>query len=85
MPMSIASPPQEIVPRIREAISGAIPGAEVEVEARGSHFKLVVVSRAFEGKRTLQKQRMVLSAIKHLMEGDNPPVHAIDALETRTP
>ena len=85
MPLSIAAPPQEILPQIRQSIESAIPGASVDVEGSGTHFRLVVVSEQFEGQRTLQRQRMVLSAIKHLMEGDNPPVHAIDSLETRTP
>jgi len=84
MPMSIASPPREIVPAVQEAITKAIPGATVEVRANGTHFEISVRSEAFEGKRTLARQRMVLSAIKHLMEGDNPPVHAIDRLETST-
>jgi len=82
MGMSIASPPREIVPRVRDAILQAIPGAEVEVKANGSHFEIRVRSATFEGMRTLHRQRLVLSAIKHLMEGDNPPVHAIDVLET---
>ena len=33
----------------------------------------------------LAQQRLVLSSIKHLLAGDRPPVHAVDALETRTP
>jgi len=84
VPMSIASPPREIVPTVRAAIVQAIPGAEVEVRANGTHFEISVRAAAFEGKRTLARQRMVLSAIKHLMEGDNPPVHAIDRLDTHT-
>jgi len=84
MPMSIASPPREIVPAVESAIRDAIPGAQVEVKANGTHFEIAVRSPAFEGKRSLARQRMVLSAIKHLMDGDNPPVHAIDKLETST-
>ena len=33
----------------------------------------------------LEKQRLVLSAIKHLLAGNSPPVHAVDLLTTRTP
>ena len=36
----------------------------------------------FDGKKTLEKQRMVYSALKELMSGNNAPVHAIDNLET---
>jgi acid stress-induced BolA-like protein IbaG/YrbA len=83
MAITIASPPQEIVPRVREAIESAIPGASVQVKASGTHFEISVVSSAFEGKNTLNRQRMVYAAIAHLMKGDNAPVHAVDKLETR--
>jgi len=43
------------------------------------------VSTAFAGKSMLESQRLVLSAIKHLINGANPPVHAVDSLTTRTP
>jgi hypothetical protein len=33
----------------------------------------------------LESQRLVYSAIAHLMKGDAPPVHAVDSLKTRTP
>ena len=29
--------------------------------------------------------RLVLGAIKHLINGDRAPVHAVDSLTTRTP
>jgi stress-induced morphogen len=44
-----------------------------------------VTSSAFAGKSMLQSQRMVYSAIAHLMKGDLAPVHAVDSLRTRTP
>jgi acid stress-induced BolA-like protein IbaG/YrbA len=33
----------------------------------------------------LQKQRIVLQSIKHLMDSMNAPVHAVDQLMTFTP
>ena len=83
MPLQISPPPQEIVPRIRSAVQTAIPGAQVDVVANGNHFELRVVSPAFAGKRTLERQRMVLSSLRELMSGDHAPVHAIDRLQTR--
>ena len=56
-----------------------------EVVANGSHFSLKVISPVFEGKKTLEKQRMVYGALKDLMAGSNAPVHAIDHLETLVP
>lgn len=70
---------------IRTAIQAAIDGAAVEVAGSGGHFSIAVVSPAFEGKGLLDRQRLVYSAIAHLMKGDRPPVHAVDVLKTRTP
>jgi acid stress-induced BolA-like protein IbaG/YrbA len=39
----------------------------------------------FAGKNMLESQRLVYSAITHLMAGDMAPVHAVDSLKTRTP
>ena len=39
----------------------------------------------FDGKKTLEKQRMVYSGLKELMAGNNAPLHAIDKLETLIP
>ena len=71
--------------QIHEAIAGAIPGAEINVTGGGGHFEIHVVSEQFAGKRIIQKHRMVLSAIKGLMAGDNAPVHAIDKLVCELP
>jgi acid stress-induced BolA-like protein IbaG/YrbA len=85
VPLQISDPPQETIPRIRAAVQTAIPGAEVDVVANGNHFELRVISAAFAGKRTLEKQRMVLSSLRELMSGDRAPIHAIDKLETLVP
>ena len=68
---------------IREAIAGAIEGAQIEVTGEGGHFSIVVVSPAFAGKSMLQSHQMVLASIAHLMKGDMAPVHAVDSLKTR--
>lgn len=70
---------------IRTAIIAAMPDAQVEVAGGGGHFRIAVVSKEFAGKGLLAQQRLVLSAIKHLLAGERAPVHAVDALETRTP
>jgi stress-induced morphogen len=44
-----------------------------------------VVSPAFAGLGMLESQRLVYSAIAHLMQGDLAPVHAVDRLKTRVP
>ena len=62
-----------------------MPDAVVEVSGGGGHYTILVISTAFAGKNMLESQRLVLGAIKHLINGANPPVHAVDSLVTRTP
>jgi acid stress-induced BolA-like protein IbaG/YrbA len=70
--------------QIEDAVKAAIDDARVEVSGSGGHFEIKVTSQQFDGKKLLEKQRMVLRSIKHLMAGDAAPVHAIDKLETVT-
>jgi len=74
-----------IVEEVKNAILEAIPDADVAVSGGGGHFEIEVVSPVFEGKRILAQQRLVYSAITHLMAGDNAPVHAVDRMVCRTP
>jgi acid stress-induced BolA-like protein IbaG/YrbA len=71
--------------QLRQRIADAIPGAEIAVRGSGGHFEIDVVSEAFEGLNTLKKQRLVYSAIKELMAGDDAPVHAVDRMRLTTP
>ncbi len=70
---------------LREVIEREIPDSKADVTGGGGHYSIVVTSPAFAGKGMLASQRMVYSAITHLMKGDNAPVHAVDSLVTRTP
>lgn len=70
---------------IREAIVGKIANAQVEVVGGGGHYSIVVVAGEFAGGSMLDNQRLVYSAIAHLMQGDGAPVHAVDKLVTRAP
>jgi acid stress-induced BolA-like protein IbaG/YrbA len=74
-----------VVDAVREAIEQAIPGSQATVTGGGGHFSIEVVSAAFAGKGMLESQRLVYSAIAHLMKGDLAPVHAVDTLKTRVP
>ncbi|HEY4243251.1 MAG TPA: BolA/IbaG family iron-sulfur metabolism protein [Kofleriaceae bacterium] len=81
--------PTDFVGSIPDAITTSIkermPDAEVEVSGGGGHFSIKVVSTAFAGKSMLESQRLVLSSIKHLINGNAAPVHAVDSLVTKTP
>ncbi len=70
---------------ITTSIQDKLPDAVVEVSGGGGHWNIGVVSTGFAGKSLLEQQRLVLGAIKHLINGANPPVHAVDSLKTRTP
>jgi acid stress-induced BolA-like protein IbaG/YrbA len=81
--------PTDFVGSVEDAITAAlkqrIPDAQVVVAGGGGHYRIDVVSTVFAGKSMLENQRLVLSAIKHLINGASPPVHAVDSLTTRTP
>lgn len=81
--------PTDFVGSVPDAISTAIrdrlPDAVVDVAGGGGHYTIAVVSTAFAGKSMLESQRLVLGAIKHLLAGAAPPVHAVDSLTTKTP
>ena len=74
-----------ITDQMQTAIEAELPGSIVEVTGAGGHFEIHVTSALFEGKRLLQKQRMVFAAITHLMGGDDAPVHAIDRMVCSLP
>ncbi|HET9626066.1 MAG TPA: BolA family protein [Kofleriaceae bacterium] len=81
--------PTDFVGSIEDAITSSvqqrIPDAVVSVSGGGGHYRIDVVSPVFAGKSMLESQRLVLGAIKHLINGDRAPVHAVDSLTTRTP
>ena len=74
----------DVTEAVRLAVLDKIPDAVVAVQGAGGHFTIDVLSPVFEGKSRLESQRLVLSAIKHLMAGEAAPVHAVDSLVTRT-
>jgi acid stress-induced BolA-like protein IbaG/YrbA len=75
----------DILATLRAAIEEKVPGARVVAGGGGGHFTLEVTSAEFAGKSTLERQRLVYSAIAHLMKGDAAPVHAVDSLKTFLP
>ena len=85
----VSDHPTDFVGSIEDAISssikGKLPDASIEVSGGGGHYRITVVSAAFAGKNMLESQRLVLGAIKHLINGERAPVHAVDSLVTKTP
>ena len=83
--LSLTGSQQTIEEQIKEAIETTVADSTVEVGGDGRHFEIKVISPVFEGKRTLEKQRIVYVALNELMAGSNAPVHAIARLETLVP
>jgi acid stress-induced BolA-like protein IbaG/YrbA len=87
--LRVSDHPTDFKGDVRDAISssikGVLPDATVEVSGGGGHYNIAVVSTGFAGKNLLESQRLVLKAIKHLLDGASPPVHAVDSLITKTP
>lgn len=75
----------DILAAIEDAVKAALPDARVTARGGGGHFEIDVVSKAFEGKRTLARHQLVLAAVAPLMAGNAAPVHAIDRLKTEVP
>ena len=71
--------------KMKALIVEAMPDAEVEVySGSGGHYAVRVVSSAFAGKNRVAQQRLVLGALRPVMEGSHAPVHAIDRLITES-
>lgn len=85
-PSRPAADPDAMLQTLRDAIEAAIPESRAEVRAGSpGHFEIRVVSQDFEGLNRVRQQQLVYAAIKHLMQGDAAPVHAIDRLQTELP
>ena len=69
---------------VKNAIENALPGSTATVNGGDGHFEIEVVYAEFAGKRILAQQRLVYSAITHLMAGDQAPVHAVDRMVCKT-
>jgi stress-induced morphogen len=69
---------------IADKIRAALPDAVVELEdltGTQDHWKARVISRAFEGRSSLERHRMVMAALAEEMKG---PIHAL-TLDVKTP
>lgn len=69
---------------VRKLVEQSIEGSRVEVSdltGTSDHFRIQVVSPAFDGKSTMERHRMVHKALgEHL----TTTIHAVD-ITTRTP
>ncbi len=71
-------------PEIKKMLEAGLPGADVSVEdltGTFDHYKAVIVSEAFNGKRLVMRHQMINEILKEPLKG---PIHAL-TLETHTP
>ena len=78
-----------VVSRCTKKIQKFLSPVKLVVQAahddpNGSHIAVEVVSKAFEGQRTVQRQRLVYKAIWDEM-ADGGSVHAVDQIIAKTP
>jgi len=67
---------------VKSLIETGMPEAEVEVRGEDhTHFEAVIVSPAFEGKRTIQRHQMVYQTLGEKMGRE---IHAL-SMQTLTP
>ncbi|MBF0351913.1 MAG: BolA/IbaG family iron-sulfur metabolism protein [SAR324 cluster bacterium] len=70
---------------VKETLEQSIPESTVHVTSNGNHVSIDIESPAFNGKNLLNRQRLVYSAIDHLLKGDHAPLHAVDHIKTSVP
>lgn len=61
---------------VAELVRSHIEGSEVQVQAAGSHYDVLVVSGTFEGKRPVQRQQLVYAALNEAIASGR--IHAVN-------
>ncbi|HLS52128.1 MAG TPA: BolA family protein [Burkholderiaceae bacterium] len=67
--------------QVRKYITDNLECEHIEVEGDGSHFQALIVSSAFEGKRSIARHQLVYKAMGDRMKSE---VHAL-SMRTLTP
>jgi len=70
-----------LVDSISQQIAAGIDCEYIEVDGDGRHFQATLVSKAFEGKRLVQRHQMVYAALGDRMREE---IHAL-SMKTLTP
>lgn len=66
---------------VKSYIAAGLACSHLEVEGDGQHFKAVIVSAAFVGKRSIQRHQIVYAALGDRMREE---IHAL-SMKTLTP
>ena len=67
---------------VKVLLQEKLADCQIEVEINGSHYNVTVIGKIFEGKRAVQRQQLVYSALRdQIAAGD---IHAVN-MRTYTP
>jgi acid stress-induced BolA-like protein IbaG/YrbA len=66
---------------VKSYIAAGLDCTHLDVEGDGQHFKAVIVSNAFSGKRLIQRHQLVYAALGDRMREE---IHAL-SMKTLTP
>lgn len=67
--------------QVRQYIVDGLSCEHVEVQGDGQHFEAVIVSQAFDGKRSVARHQLVYAALGERMRAE---IHAL-SMRTLTP
>ena len=79
----------DVVDLLKSKITAALEPVKLEINSdstdpNGMHVSISIVSKAFYGKRSMQRQQLVYKAIWEEMQ-DGGPVHAVDTIIAKAP
>lgn len=74
---------EQMQAKIRDGLGGADEVEVIDVSGDTRHVAIRVVSKAFEGKSSINRQRLVYKCIWEEMQSEQ--VHAVQGIETKTP
>ena len=61
---------------VKAILEASLPSCEIEVQAQGNHFNIVVVGDIFSGKRPVQRQQLVYGALTEQISSG--AIHAVN-------
>jgi acid stress-induced BolA-like protein IbaG/YrbA len=61
---------------VKALLESAIPDCQFEVASEGSHFNITAIGEVFEGKRAVQRQQLIYSALNS--ELSSGAMHAVN-------
>ena len=61
---------------LKVLLENELPGCYSQVDTKGSHFNILVVSGLFDGKRAIQRQQMIYAVLEEFISSG--AIHAIN-------